>query len=429
MSWPRTASGETELPETPEIVVTGLGCVSPLATDAPGTWDAIVAGRCGVAPLPEVFDARLEVRIAGLVTGELKPGAVEKKELRRMDRAILLALCAAREALEDARLLGSVGTAVDRDRIGVAIGSGIGGIHTLTEQDRIYVEKGPGRISPFFIPMTLANMPAGLVAIHHGLRGPNLCHVTACASGAHAIGEALRLLRAGEADAMVVGATEAAVVDLVIAGFTNMGALSKRNDAPQHASRPFDADRDGFVLGEGAAVLVLERAQHARARGATARARLLGYGASADASNMVAPDATSGGALRCMRAALRDAGLAPADVDYVNAHATSTPAGDIVEAQALRELFGDHTERLPVSSTKGATGHLLGAAGALEALLSIRALETGMLPPTLNLDRPDPECALDHVANKARPARARAVLSNSFGFGGVNAALIFGSAT
>jgi 3-oxoacyl-[acyl-carrier-protein] synthase II len=208
-----------------------------------------------------------------------------------------------------------------------------------------------------------------------------------------------------------------------------MGALSKRNDAPERASRPFDVDRDGFVLGEGAALLVLERAEHARARAATVRARLLGYGASADASNMVAPDAASGGALRCMRAALRDSGLAPTDVDYVNAHATSTPAGDIVEAQALRELFGAHAERLPVSSTKGATGHLLGAAGALEALLSIRALETGMLPPTLNLDRPDPECTLDHVANKARPARVRAVLSNSFGFGGVNAALIFGSAT
>ena len=414
--------------EAPEIVVSGLGCVSPLATNAPATWDAIASGQSGISALPDEFDARLEVRIAGLVRGELNPGPLERKELRRMDRAILLALCAAREALEDARLLGAIGKAVDRDRIGVAIGSGIGGIHTLTEQDRIYVAKGPGRISPFFIPMTLANMPAGMIAIHHGLRGPNLCHVTACASGAHAIGESLRLLRAGDADVMVVGATEAAVVDLVIAGFTNMGALSKRNDSPQRASRPFDLDRDGFVLGEGAAVLVLERADHARARGANARAKLLGYGASADAANMVAPDAESAGALRCMRAALADARLEPAQVDYVNAHATSTPAGDIVEAQALRELFGRHSERLPVSSTKGATGHLLGAAGALEALLSIRALETGMLPPTLNLDRPDPECALDHVTKKPRSTRARVVLSNSFGFGGVNAALIFGRA-
>jgi 3-oxoacyl-[acyl-carrier-protein] synthase II len=412
----------------PEIVVSGLGCVSPLGTSAEATWSAIAAGQCGIARLPDEFDERLAVRIAGRVTGELNPGAVEHKELRRMDRAILLALCAAREALADAGLAGAVGSAVDRDRIGVAIGSGIGGIHTFIQNDRVYVEKGPGRVSPFFIPMTLANMPAGVVAIHHGLRGPNLCHVTACASGAHAIGESLRLLRAGEADAMVVGATEAAVVDLVIAGFTNMQALSRRNDAPERASRPFDVDRDGFVLGEGAAVLVLERAEHARARGARVRAKLLGYGASADAAHMAAPDPASGGAMRCMRAALASARLAPSDVDYVNAHATSTPAGDVVEAQALRDAFGAHAERLAVSSTKGATGHLLGAAGALEALLSVRALETGMLPPTLNLDRPDPECALDHVANKARSARARVVLSNSFGFGGVNAALIFGRA-
>jgi 3-oxoacyl-[acyl-carrier-protein] synthase II len=409
-------------------VVTGMGCVSPLGVSAVETWDAVVAGKSGIAALPDEFDARLEVRIAGLVAGELNPGEAPRKELRRMDRAILLALCAAREALADAQLLGAVGRAVDRDRIGVAIGSGIGGIHTLTQQDRIYVEKGPARISPFFIPMTLANMPAGVVAIHHGLRGPNLCHVTACASGAHAIGESLRLLRAGEADAMVVGATEAAVVDLVIAGFTNMQALSKRNAEPQRASRPFDADRDGFVLGEGAAVLVIERAAHARARGARVRAKLLGYGASADAAHMAAPDPESGGALRCMKAALANAGVAPGDVDYVNAHATSTPAGDVVEAKALRDTFGAHTDRLAVSSTKGATGHLLGAAGALEALLTVRALETGMLPPTLNLDRPDPDCALDHVANKTRSARARVALSNSFGFGGVNAALVFGSA-
>lgn len=414
--------------DMPEIAITGLGCVSPLATDAEATWRALVAGQSGITPLPDSFDERLGVRIAGRVTGELNPGAVEHKELRRMDRGILLALCAAREALEDARLLGAIGTAIDRDRIGVAIGSGVGGIQTIVQNDRIYVERGPSRVSPFFIPMTLANMPAGLIAIHHGLRGPNLCHVTACASGAHAIGESLRLLRAGDADAMVVGATEAAVIELVIAGFANMQALSKRNHEPERASRPFDADRDGFVLSEGAAVLVLERADHARARGARLRARVLGYGASSDAAHMAAPDAESGGASRCMRAALANARLAPADVDYVNAHATSTPAGDRVEALALREVFGAHADRLAVSSTKGATGHLLGAAGALEALFAVRALETGMLPPTLNLDRPDAECALDHVANKARSARARVVLSNSFGFGGVNAALIFGSA-
>jgi len=410
-----------------EIVVTGLGCVSPLGVSAEETWSAIAAGKSGIARLPDDFDERLPVRIAGRVTGELNPGEAPHKELRRMDRSILLALCAAREALADAQLIAGGGSA-DRDRIGVAIGSGIGGIHTFIQNDRVYVERGPSRVSPFFIPMTLANMAAGVVAIHHGLRGPNLCHVTACASGAHALGESLRLLRAGEADVMLAGATEAAVVDLVIAGFANMQALSRRNDAPERASRPFDLDRDGFVLGEGAALLVLERAEHARARGARPRAKLLGYGASADAAHMAAPDPESGGALRCMQAALANAGLAPTDVDYVNAHATSTPAGDTVEAKALRDTFGAHTDRLPVSSTKGATGHLLGAAGALEALLCIRALETGTLPPTLNLDRPDPDCALDHVANKARTARARVAISNSFGFGGVNAALIFGSA-
>jgi 3-oxoacyl-[acyl-carrier-protein] synthase II len=410
-----------------DVVVTGLGCVSPLGVSAGETWDAIAAGKCGIARLPDDFDERLPVRIAGRVTGELNPGAVEHKELRRMDRSILLALCAAREALIDAQISGA-SAAADRDRIGVAIGSGIGGIHTFIQNDRIYAERGPSRVSPFFIPMTLANMAAGVVAIHHGLRGPNLCHVTACASGAHAIGESLRLLRAGEADVMLAGATEAAVVDLVIAGFANMQALSRRNDEPERASRPFDADRDGFVLGEGAALLVLERAEHARARGVRPRAKLLGYGASADAAHMAAPDPESGGAQRCMRAALANAGLTPTDVDYVNAHATSTPAGDAVEAKALRDVFGAHADRLPVSSTKGATGHLLGAAGALEALLCIRALETGTLPPTLNLDRPDPDCALDHVANKSRSARARVAISNSFGFGGVNAALVFGSA-
>jgi 3-oxoacyl-[acyl-carrier-protein] synthase II len=409
------------------VVVTGLGCVSPLATSASETWSALVAGACGIAALPAEFDERLPVRIGALVRGDVDPGDVPHKELRRLDRGILLALAAAREAIADAGL-GADAAAIDRDRVGVAIGSGIGGIHTLIQNDRAYVEAGPRRVSPFFVPMTLANMPAGLVAIHHCLRGPNLCHVTACASGAHAIGESMRLLRAGDADAMVVGATEAAVVDLVLAGFANMQALSRRNHDPARASRPFDRGRDGFVMGEGAAILVLEREAHARARGARVRARLLGYGASSDAAHMAAPDAESGGAQRCMRAALASAGLAPGDVGYLNAHATSTPAGDTVEAGAIRAVFGAQAERLPVSSTKGATGHLLGAAGALEALFAVRALETGTLPPTLNLDDPDPECALDHVANRARPAPIRVAMSNSFGFGGVNAALVLGRA-
>jgi 3-oxoacyl-[acyl-carrier-protein] synthase II len=264
-----------------------------------------------------------------------------------------------------------------------------------------------------------------MVAIRHGLRGPNLCHVTACASAAHALGESLRILQRGDADVMLAGGTEAAIHPLVVAGFANMQALSRRNDEPSRASRPFDRDRDGFVLAEGAALLVLEREAHARARGARIRAHFVGYGASADALHIAAPDPEGVGARRCMQIALADARRVPADVDYVNAHATSTPAGDEMEAKALHAVFGTHIERLAVSSTKGATGHLLGAAGGLEALLCVLALETGTLPPTINLENPDPECALDHVAGKARAARARVALSNSFGFGGVNAALLF----
>jgi 3-oxoacyl-[acyl-carrier-protein] synthase II len=405
------------------VVVTGLGCVTPLGVDAATTWQALVSARSGVTRLPEDFDPRLPVQIAARVPGPVDAGDLPPKELRRLDRTILLALAAAREALADAGLTAE--GAFDPDRGGAAIGSGIGGVETLLGSHRVLLEAGPRRVSPFFVPMTLANMPAGMVAIRHGLRGPNLCHVTACASSAHSIGESLRILQRGDADVMVAGGTEAAITPLVVTGFANMQALSRRNDEPSRASRPFDRDRDGFVLAEGAAVLVLEREAHARARGARVRARLIGYGATADARHMAAPDPEASGAIRCMRSTLADAERAPADVDYVNAHATSTPAGDEVEAKALHAVFGAHIERLAVSSTKGATGHLLGAAGGLEALLCVRALETGTLPPTINLENPDPECALDHVAGKARAARARVALSNSFGFGGVNAALLF----
>ena len=405
------------------VVVTGLGCASPLGTDAASTWQALLAGRSGVARLPEDFDPRLPVQIAARVPGPVDPGALPAKELRRLDRAILLALAAAREALADARLVS--GQSCDGDRAGVAIGSGIGGVETLANNHRALLEAGPRRVSPFFIPMTLANMPAGMVAIRHGLRGPNLCHVTACASAAHALGESLRILQRGDADVMVAGGTEAAITPLVVAGFANMQALSRQNEAPARASRPFDRDRDGFVLSEGAAVLVLEREAHARARGARIRARLTGYGASADALHIAAPDPEGTGARRCMQIALADAGFAPDAVDYVNAHATSTPAGDVMEARAVHAVFGAHAERLAVSSTKASTGHLLGAAGALEALLCVLALETGTLPPTINLENPDPECALDLVAGKPRAAMAQVALSNSFGFGGVIAALLF----
>jgi len=411
-------------PDGGGVVVTGLGCASPLGIDVATTWQALLAGRSGVARLPEDFEPRLPVQIAARVPGAVDPGDVPAKELRRLDRAIVLALAAARQALGDAGLA-PPGAGFDPARAGVAIGSGIGGVGTLLANHRALLEHGPRRIGPFFIPMTLANMPAGLVAIHHGLGGPNLCHVTACASSAHSLGESLRILQRGDADVMLAGGTEAAIQPLVLAGFASMQALSKRNDEPSLASRPFDRARDGFVMAEGAAVLVLEREAHARARGARARARFAGYAATADARHIAAPDPEAAGAIRCMRAALADAGLPPDAVGYVNAHATSTPAGDEVEAKALHTVFGRHVERLAVSSTKGATGHLLGAAGAFEALLCVLALETGTLPPTINLDDPDPECALDHVANKPRAAETRVALSNSFGFGGVNAALLF----
>jgi 3-oxoacyl-[acyl-carrier-protein] synthase II len=336
---------------------------------------------------------------------------------------IALAVAAAREAVEEADLAG-----LDPERMGVTIGSGIGGLHTLEDSVETLSTRGPGRITPFVIPMIISNMAAGYIAIRHGLRGPNLCHVSACATGAHSIGEAARIIERGDADVMLAGGSEAANTRLGVAGFAAMRALSTRNDDPQAASRPFDRDRDGFVMGEGAAVLVLEEEQQARARGARIRGELLGYGMSADAVHMAIPAEDGEGAQRCMRLALADAGLAPTDVDYLNAHATSTPAGDPAEVRAIRGVFGRHVDSLAVSSTKSMTGHLLGAAGAVEALLSLRALETGTLPPTINLENPDPECELDHVANKARHVPIRVALSNSFGFGGTNATLVFGSA-
>jgi 3-oxoacyl-[acyl-carrier-protein] synthase II len=388
-------------------------------------WDGLVAGRSGVAAVPRLSD-QLPVRFAAEAPEAPDVGDVPPKELRRLDRAIVLALAAAREALGQAGFAdGSAAGGADPDRFGVAIGTGIGGVDTILKNHKIMLERGPRRITPFFIPMTLANMAGGYVAIQHGLRGPNLCHVTACASGAHAIGESMHIIARGDADLMLAGGTEAAILDLVVAGFANMQALSRRGDEPERASRPFDRERDGFVLGEGSAQLVLEREDDARARGATILAYLDGAAASADASHLAAPDADAGGAVRCMEAVLRSAGRAPADVGYVNAHATSTPAGDVVEAVSLRKVFGSHLDSLPVSSTKGATGHLLGAAGAIEALVCVKALETGTLPETLNLEDPDPECPLDHVQGKPRPAQVRVALSNSFGFGGVNAALLF----
>ena len=399
-----------------------MGCVTPLGGDAVSTWEAAVAGRSGVAEISRFDPGGHTVRFAGEVRDPLDLSDLPHKEVRRLDRTVRLAHVAAREALANSRLDLA---AQDCERIGVAIGSGIGGLETLEAGVRMLWEGGPRRVQPFVIPMIISNMSSGYVAIRQGLKGPNLCHVSACATGAHSLGEAARTVERGDADLMLAGGTEAPVTELSVAGFNAMRALSTRNDAPTAASRPFDAERDGFVLGEGAAVLVLEERAHALARGAPIHAELLGYAATGDAAHIAQPTADAEGAQRCMRLALQDAGLQTADVDYVNAHATSTPAGDLSEAHAIRELFGPLCDQLAVSATKSMTGHLLGAAGALEAFFSIRALETGILPPTINLEAPDPGCRLDHVANKARRRRIRVALSNSFGFGGTNAALVF----
>ncbi|HSJ96482.1 MAG TPA: beta-ketoacyl-ACP synthase II [Myxococcota bacterium] len=407
------------------VVVTGVGCVSPLGRDAASTWAAATAGVSGVRPLTRFDASELPTRFAAVCDPELAPEGLPPKEVRRIDRSARLVLVAAEEAVADA----AFDTGVDRDRVGVVIGTAIGGIGTLLGSYDAMLERGARRVSPFTVPMTLPNMPAGYVSMQHGLRGPILCPVGACASGAQALGAAARLIERGDADLVVAGGTEAAVHPLVIAAFAAMRALSTRNDEPARASRPFDLDRDGFVLGEGAGVVILESAEHASARGARARAEVLGYGEAADASHPASPAEDAGGARRAMERALADAGLAPEQVDAVNAHATSTPAGDRSEVLAIRTVFGAHADALPVSATKSVTGHLLGAAGAVEAILCVLALETGLLPPTINLDHLDPECALDHVTPKARERELRAVLSNAFGFGGVSASLLLGRPT
>jgi beta-ketoacyl-acyl-carrier-protein synthase II len=389
------------------------------------TWSAAIAGRSGVGANRRFDTSEFSVKIAAQAPDDFDFGDLGAKEARRLDRFTLLALAASREALRDA---GLDPANAQSERFGVAIGSGIGGLETLSDSIAQLQKFGPRRVSPFTIPMSICNMASGYVAIQYGLRGPNLCQTAACASGAHSIGEAARAIERGDADVMLAGGSEAPITEIAVAGFANMKALSTRNENPTTASRPFDADRDGFVVGEGAGVLILEDLEGARARGADILAHVLGYGMAADAASIAQPTESGEGAQRCMSLAIADAGLNPSDVDHLNAHATSTPQGDPSEARAIRAVFGEHTERLSVSATKSMTGHLLGAAGAVEALFCVRALQTGILPPTINLDQPDPECELDHVANKAREARIRVALSNSFGFGGTNATLVFGRA-
>ncbi len=411
------------MPDQPtrRVVVTGLGLVTPLGTGVEKTWNALCAGESGIRRITRFDPAGYDAQIAGEVTDFDPARFIEKKEIKKMDTFIHYAVGAAQLAVEDAGLKVAPEEAT---KVGVYIGSGIGGLGSIEHYHDVLKEKGPGRVSPFFIPMTIINLASGQVAIRIGAKGPNACAVTACATGNHCIGDAYRLIQRGDADVMVAGGAEAAVTPLGVAGFASAKALSFRNDEPTRASRPFDKDRDGFVLGEGAGVVVIEELEHARRRGARIYGEVAGYGMNSDAYHITAPPEGGEGAVRCMELALKDAGIGKEQIGYINAHGTSTMA-DAIETHAIKTVFGERAYGIPVSSTKSMTGHLLGAAGGIEAVFSILALFHGILPPTINLETPDPACDLDYVPNKARPAAIKAALSNSFGFGGVNACLIF----
>ena len=409
--------------ESVRVVITGMGAVSPLGLDVASLWQGITAGRSGIGPITRFATDGFETTFAGEVRGFDPLTVLDRKEARRTDRAIQYALAAAAEAIRSSELHI---TPENGERVGVIIGSGIGGIETLSEGFATLGSRGPSRISPFLVPMMLPDMPAGMVSIRHGAKGPNYAPVSACATSGHAIGEAAAIIRRGDADVVIAGGTEAPIVPIAVAGFNSARALSTRNDDPEHASRPFDATRDGFVMGEGAGILVVERLEHAQERGAPILAELVGYAATADAYHITMPDEFGTGAAKAMERAIAQAGLAPTDIDYVNAHGTSTPANDRLETLAIKAVFGEHVQRLPVSSSKSQIGHLLGAAGAVEAIICVLALREGLIPPTINYREPDPACNLDVVPNEARRATLRYVVSNSFGFGGHNVSLVFG---
>lgn len=404
------------------VVITGLGVVSSLGQDPDVLWKNVVAGQCGIHTISSFDVAEFDCRIAAEVTGfDPTPAFPSPKEVRRTDRFTQFSVFAAWRALLDSGL--DLNKA-NGDHIGAFIGSGIGGLATTSEQHKVLLAKGPGRLSPFMIPMLILNMGSGLFSMYHHLRGPNLATCSACSTSTHALGEAWRTIKMGDASVMFAGGSEAAIVPLGLGGFCAMRALSVRNDDPQRASRPFDRDRDGFVMGEGAGVLVLEELEHAKARGARIYAEMVGYGNTADAHHITAPSPGGEGAARCMSMALRGAGLNPSDISYINAHGTSTPQGDIAETQAIQTVFGEAAKKIAVSSTKGATGHMLGAAGAVEMIFCVKAIQTGVVPPTINLEHPDPECDLDYIPLTAREMKVDAIVNNSFGFGGHNATVI-----
>jgi 3-oxoacyl-[acyl-carrier-protein] synthase II len=404
------------------VVVTGVGLLTPLGIGTEESWESIKAGKSGIGPITQFDASAFSCRIAGEVKGFDPTNYIEKKEIKKMGRFIQFAIAAAECALKSSGLKVTEETA---ERVGVYIGSGIGGFEVIEREHQVLLEQGPRRISPFFIPATIINLASGYVSIRSGAKGPNSATATACTTSAHSIGDSFRLIQHGDADAMICGGTEACITPMGVGGFAAMRALSTRNEEPERASRPWDRDRDGFVVGEGAGILILEELEFARRRGARILAEVVGYGMSADAFHTTAPPDDGEGAYRVMRNSLRDAGIEPHQIDYINAHGTSTEVGDRAETAAIKRAFGDHAYKLAVSSTKSMTGHLLGGAGGLEAGITVMAIRDQIAPPTANLENPDPFCDLDYVPGKARPMKIEYALSNSFGFGGTNGSLIF----
>ena len=404
------------------VVVTGLGMVTPLGTGIEKNWEMVCAGKSGIGPITKFDASQFSSQIAGEVLDFKSEDFMDKQQVRRFDIFVHYAVASARMAMEDS------GLKIDsknRERVGCITGSGLGGLTMLEHYHKVLLEKGPRRISPFFIPGMIANMAPGQIAIEYGAKGPNLSIETACAASSHAVGESFKQIREGTADAMITGGSEAVVTPLALGGFCSMRALSTRNDEPEKASRPFDLDRDGFVMGEGAGILILEEMNHALERGAHIYAEVAGYGLSGDAYHVSAPEPDGGGAISCMSMAIEDAGLKPEDINYINAHGTSTKLNDESENKAVKAVFGEHAYKLAISSTKSMTGHLLGGAGGIEAAYTVLTVKHGIMPPTINYETPDPVCDLDYVPNEARKAKVRAAISNSFGFGGTNATLLF----
>lgn len=404
------------------VVVTGVGLVSALGNTAEETWAGLVAGRSGVDLITHFDTTDFPVRFAGEVKNFDPEKFIHKKEVKKMDVFIHYAIAAAQEAMDCS---GLKVTAENATRVGTYIGSGIGGFGIIEREHTKLIQGGPSKISPFFIPSTIVNLATGNVSIRFGAKGPNSATATACSSGAHAVGDSFRIIERGDADVMICGGAEGAITPMSVGGFAAMRALSTRNEEPKRASRPFDKERDGFVIGEGAGILIMEEYEHARRRGARILAEIVGYGMSSDAFHITQPSEDADGAMRVMQNAIKDAGIRPEDIEYINAHGTSTPFNDRIETHAIKRVFGDYAKKLAVSSTKSMTGHLLGAAGGLEAGISVLAVYNQLIPPTINYETPDPDCDLDYVPNEARRSQFRYVLSNSFGFGGTNAALIF----